>query len=113
MRIYKILTAEEHAALRRLAEIPGSAADIADGFVHLSTAEQLPGTLARHFAGQQGLRLLALEAEALGDALEWEPARGGDLFPHLYRALRLGDVLAEAELDTGPDGAPRLPDPLP
>jgi len=113
MRIYKVLTEEEHAALHRLTEIPGSAADIADGFVHLSTAAQLPGTLSRHFAGQDGLRLLALEAERLGEALEWEPARGGDLFPHLYRALRLADVAAEAALETGTDGTHRLPDPLP
>ncbi len=113
MRIYKVLTAEEHDALHRLTEIPGSPADIADGFVHFSTAEQLPGTLAKHFAGQEGLRLLVIESEGLGQALEWEPARGGDLFPHLYRALRLADVAAEAELALGADGVHRLPDPLP
>ncbi len=109
MRIYKVLTDDEHAELARLGEIPGAPVDIADGFVHLSTAEQLPETLAKHFAGQAGLWLLALEAEALGAALEWEPARGGALFPHLYRALRRSDVAEAEPLPLGPDGRHRLP----
>lgn len=73
-------------------ETPGAPIDVADGFVHFSTAEQTPETLARHFAGQRDLVLLACEAEAMGDALKWEVSRGGALFPHLYRPLRLSDV---------------------
>lgn len=112
MIIYKILTAAEYEDLCRLGEIPGSEADIADGFVHFSTAAQLPGTAAKHFAGQDGLWLLAVEAEGLGEALEWEPARGGALFPHLYRALRMDDVRSAARMELGPDGVPAVPDGL-
>jgi uncharacterized protein (DUF952 family) len=112
MVIYKILTGPEYEELLRLGEIPGSEADVADGFVHFSTAAQLPGTAEKHFAGQEGLWLLAVEAERLGDALEWEPARGGQLFPHLYRALRLSDVESAARMELGPDGVPAIPDGL-
>jgi len=110
MLIYKVLTEAEYADLERLGEIPGSAADIADGFVHLSTAEQLPGTLAKHFAGQGGLWLLSLESGDLGDALEWEPARDGALFPHLYAALRLSDVIEARPLMPDTDGRHPLPE---
>ncbi len=110
MLIYKILTAEQRDDLARLGETPGAPVDVADGFVHFSTAEQLAGTLAKHFAGQEGLWLLAVEAEGLGEALEWEPARGGALFPHLYRALRESDVVWQAPIALGPDGAHQIPD---
>lgn len=115
MLIYKVLTADLYAALRILGEIPGSPADIADGFVHFSTADQLGATLARHFAGQDGLWLLAVESEAetIAPALEWEPARGGALFPHLYGALRLADIVRAEALRLGPDGVHVLPGPLP
>jgi uncharacterized protein (DUF952 family) len=65
----------------------GSAVDIADGFIHFSTAAQVHETAARHFQGMTDLLLVAVEADDLGEALKWEPSRGGDLFPHLYAAL--------------------------
>ncbi|WP_354544379.1 DUF952 domain-containing protein [Roseovarius sp. MBR-78] len=92
MLIYKIFRGPEWAALRDTGETPGAPVDIADGFVHFSTAAQAAETAAKHFAGEDGLMLLAVEADTLGDALKWEPSRGGALFPHLYRALRLDDV---------------------
>ena len=92
MPVYKILRAGEWEALLTAGETPGAPVDLADGYVHLSTAAQLPETAARHFAGEDGLTLLALEEDALGDALRWEPSRGGALFPHLYAPLRLADV---------------------
>ncbi len=70
----------------------GSPADIRDGFIHFSTAAQLPGTLARHYAGMSDLLLVAVEAAALGEQLKWETSRGGDLFPHLYGPLPLSAV---------------------
>ncbi|GAB4307100.1 MAG: hypothetical protein Kow0058_19110 [Roseovarius sp.] len=93
MLILKILRAGEWQALRRNGATAGSAADLADGFIHLSTPEQAPATAAKHFAGEDGLMLVAVHADALGDALRWEPARGGALFPHLYRELRLRDIV--------------------
>lgn len=92
MLIFKIFRADEWAALRAKGETAGAPVDIADGFVHFSTADQAAETAAKHFAGEENLFLLGLEADQLGDALKWEPSRGGALFPHLYRALRLEDV---------------------
>ncbi len=93
MLIYKIFRASEWAELRTRGEIMGAPVDVADGFVHFSTAAQVHETAAKHFAGEDGLMLLAVEAGGLGEALKWEPSRGGALFPHLYRPLKLDDIL--------------------
>lgn len=104
MLVYKILRPEEWQPLRAQGETRGAPVDLADGYVHLSTAAQLPGTLARHFAGESGLIVLALDAAAIGPDLRWEPSRGGALFPHLYRPLRLTDVVWHAPVPLGPEG---------
>lgn len=93
MLIYKIFRADEWAALRDTGTTRGAPVDLADGYIHLSTADQAVETAAKHFAGAEGLVLCALDSDALGDALTWEVSRGDALFPHLYRALDLGDVL--------------------
>lgn len=93
MLIFKILKAPEWAELRDCGQTGGAPVDLADGFVHFSTADQALETAARHFAGADGLVLLALDADALGDALKWEVSRGGALFPHLFAPLRLADVI--------------------
>ncbi len=92
MLIFKILRTDEWQALRDQGETTGAPVDIADGYIHFSTAQQAPETAAKHFAGQDGLFLLAAQTDALGDALEWEVSRGDALFPHLYRTLTLADV---------------------
>lgn len=92
MLIYKIFRTDEWAALERDGQSAGAPVDLADGFVHFSTARQAAETAAKHFAGAEGLVLLACEADAMGEALKWEVSRGGALFPHLYRELRLSDV---------------------
>ncbi len=92
MLIYKIFRAPEWAELQAARSTRGARVDIADGYIHFSTAQQAPGTAAKHFAGQEGLILAAVDPTRLGDALKWEPSRGGALFPHLYRPLRLDEV---------------------
>ncbi len=107
MAIYKIFRADEWAQLVHDGETPGAPIDVTDGYVHLSTAEQLAKTLELHFAGETGLMILAVDDSPLGDALKWEPSRGGALFPHLYRPLRLSDVTwARAVAENGglPEG---------
>ncbi len=104
MLIYKIFRAPEWAALQAVGESPGAPIDISDGYVHFSTASQAAETAARHFAGEGDLVLLALDADRLGDALRWEPSRGGALFPHLYRTLRMDDVLWSRPLPLTPGG---------
>ena len=85
--IYKIMPAADWAAAKAAGAYTGSADDVRDGFIHFSTREQVAGTLARHFAGQQDLVLVTVDPEQLGTALVWEPSRGGALFPHLYDVL--------------------------
>ncbi len=98
MLIYKILRSAEWADLVTRGETPGAPIDVADGFVHFSTGVQAAETAAKHFAGEEGLMLLTLDADTLGPALKWEPSRGGALFPHFYAPLRLADVIALAPL---------------
>ena len=104
MLIFKILTAEQWESLEREGFTEGAPVDLADGYIHFSTAAQLRETAARHFAGQDGLVLAAVDADAVDDALKWEPSRGGDLFPHLYRSLFLADVLWAKPMPLGPSG---------
>ena len=93
MLIYKIFRAPEWDELNANGETAGAPIDLTDGFIHFSTAEQAAETAAKHFAGQDDLILAALDADALGEALKWEPSRGGALFPHLYRRLKRDEVL--------------------
>ena len=108
MLIYKIFRAPEWAELETRGETPGAPIDVADGHVHFSTAEQVSGTAARHFAGEDGLVLCAVRADGL-EGLTWETARGGALFPHLYRPLRREDVIWVRPMPLQ-DGAHTLPD---
>ncbi|QHQ34016.1 DUF952 domain-containing protein [Algicella marina] len=91
MLIYKIFRAGEWAAFQQDTETAGAPVDLADGFIHFSTAEQVQQTAAKHFAGEDDLMLVAFESEGM-DTLKWEPSRGGALFPHLYRRLMLSEV---------------------
>ena len=104
MLVYKIFRADEWAAFQAAGKTLGAPVDLADGFVHFSTATQAAETAAKHFAGEDDLVLLAMDAEALGEALTWEPSRGGALFPHLYRALHMDDVLWRRPLPLGAEG---------
>lgn len=102
--IYKIFQAGEMAAFVADGRTFGAPVDLADGFVHFSTASQAPETAAKHFADGEGLWLVACDPEALGPALRWEPSRGGALFPHLHRALERADVVWARPLPVGTEG---------
>ncbi|WP_413869334.1 DUF952 domain-containing protein [Albidovulum sp.] len=104
MLIYKIFRRPEWDVLRAAGETAGAPIDLADGFIHFSTAAQVAETAARHFAEESDLVLVACTAHALGPALRWEPSRGGALFPHLYRRLRLADVVWDKSLPLGATG---------
>lgn len=109
VRVYKICGAAEWAAAERTGRYSGSCDDRRDGFIHLSTAEQLAGTVEKHFRGCTDLVLVALDAARLGPALKWEASRGGAQFPHLYSFLDPSAALWVRPLETGADGIPRLP----
>ncbi len=96
--IYKLFRPSEWADLQATGTTPGAPIDVADGYVHFSTAEQVAETAEKYFSGLEGLVLLALDADPLGHDLRWEPSRGGALFPHLYRDLRLTDIAWQSVL---------------
>lgn len=106
---YKVLTGEQFAGLQETARFEGAPIDLEDGYIHMSTAEQVTETVDKHFAGQDGLHVAAVDLAGLGDAVKWEPSRGGALFPHLYSPLPLAAVLAHGPLERDDDGKVRLP----
>lgn len=108
-RVYKIVDAATWEAVRMSPAWLGSDLDRRDGFVHFSTAAQLPGTLAAHYAGRRDLVIAAFDVAAFGAALKWEPSRGGDLFPHLYAPLAPAAVHGVWRVDVAADGACTLP----
>ncbi len=107
--IYKILRKTEWEVAKKAARLDGSPADLADGYIHFSTHAQLEGTVARHFAGEEGLVVLAVDTEKLGPSLRWEASRGGLLFPHLYAALQLDQIEWAGSLSMSDDGAHIIP----
>jgi uncharacterized protein (DUF952 family) len=110
--IYKICPQPLWAEAEREGVFRGSPVDVGDGFIHFSTAAQLAGTAAKHFAGQVDLLLIMVDADSLGPALVWEPSRGraGDRFPHLYGELPLSAVERVEPLPLGSDGRHLLPE---
>ncbi len=111
--IYKIAPRGMFEQAMRDGVFAGAPIDLADGFIHFSTAAQVRETARRHFSGQADLVLAAIDAAALGPALRFEPSRGGDLFPHLYATLPAERVLWVAEMPIGPDGAHTFPAVIP
>ena len=104
MLVFKIFRRPEWDAFRAAGHTAGAPVDLADGYIHFSTAPQLAMTAAKHFADESDLVLVAVEANRLGDALKWEVSRGNALFPHLYRALQIDDVLWDKSLPLGATG---------
>ncbi len=138
--IYKLVTLQEWEAARAEGVFRGSEHDRLDGYIHLSTAAQLSETAEKHYSGITDLVLLAVDTEMLARlhashpsgeavaatslpggeergegraALRWEPARGGDLFPHLYANLPLAAVQDAIPIPLSDDGMPVIPSDLP
>ena len=108
--IYKICPASAWREAERQGVFRGSADDVRDGFIHFSTAAQVAETARKHFFGQTGLFLIAVDVDALGEALRWEPSRNDELFPHLYGELDLGAVTAILDLRARSDGYHDVPE---
>ena len=102
--IYKICPETLWRTAQKVGRFDGAPIDLADGYIHFSTTEQAEETAAKHFAGQNDLLLVAVNAGVLGDALKWEVSRGGALFPHLYAPLDLATVLWVKPLPLGGGG---------
>ncbi|HEY1560309.1 MAG TPA: DUF952 domain-containing protein [Caulobacteraceae bacterium] len=107
-RIYKILQRVVWKDALVKGRFEGAGVDLQDGFIHFSTASQAAETARRYFRGQSDLVVLEVESDALGEALNWEPSRGGDLFPHLYASLACDEVIAIHSAALDEEGVPRL-----
>jgi uncharacterized protein (DUF952 family) len=90
---FKVFTDDQWVQFLQTGVFAGSPIDIADGYIHLSTGEQLEGTLARHFSGQTGLVIAEIDLGCLETKVRWEPARNGDLFPHVYGKIDRAAVI--------------------
>lgn len=106
--IYKLIDAPAWDQAQARGTFEGSPVDLADGFIHFSAADQAQETARRHFRGVEGLVLLAVEAEALGAGLKWEPSRGGALFPHFYGPMPVSAVRWSRTLTLDADGVAEL-----
>jgi len=102
--VYKVMSEAELQQMQRDGVFHGSAADITDGYIHLSCGSQLAATLDKHFRGVVGLTVAAVDLSRLGDTVRWEPARGGELFPHIYGSLPAEAVVAVEALERTADG---------
>ena len=107
---YKLVDRAEWEAARAAGAYAGSAVDLADGYIHMSSAAQLAETARRHYAGRSDLLLVAVDLTVLGEALKWEASRGGDLFPHLFAALPVSAARQERGLSVDTDGIMRFDD---
>lgn len=107
--IYKIVSRTEWSDAELQGEFRGSPLDVADGFIHLSSAEQTVATAAKYFAGRDDLILVSVDAAALGDTLRWEASRDGDLFPHVYGMLPLQAVRSVDKLPLDANGNHEFP----
>jgi uncharacterized protein (DUF952 family) len=108
--VYKIVPTDLWQAAEKTGTFTGAMIDVQDGYIHLSTAAQSRRTAELYFAGQVALLLVAVDGDVLGDALVYEPSRGGDLFPHLYAPLQLADTLWVKPLPLGADGKHVFPE---
>jgi uncharacterized protein (DUF952 family) len=108
--IYKICSASAWREAERQGVYRGSADDARDGFIHLSLASQVAETARKHFAGERGLFLIEVDADALGERLRWERSRNDELFPHLYGELDLGAVIAVCDMPVRSDGTHDIPE---
>ena len=88
--IYKKCPAELWRQAEAAGQFTGAGIDIADGYIHFSSASQLVQTARLHFAGQEGLMLVAVDLAKID--VVWETSRGGQLFPHLYNSLPMAAV---------------------
>lgn len=108
--VYKLCDAAAWAVAVDCGLFVGSADDVRDGFIHLSTAAQVVETARRYFSNTIDLRLVAFDAASLGDDLRWEPSRGGALFPHLYAPLPTPKALWVKVIKLNADGMPIIPE---
>lgn len=101
---WKILSVADWKLMLAEGRYEGSPVDLADGYIHLSAADQLEATAAKHYAGQTDLMLVEVDLTVLADDVVWEPSRGGALFPHIYGVLPVSATRNPRPLSVSADG---------
>lgn len=104
--VFKVLPAALWQEAMCAGAFTGSADDLRDGYIHLSTEEQVSGTLAKYFRHANDLLIIAFASDDFGASLKWEPSRGGMLFPHVYGPVPVSLALWHRQLPLGADGVP-------
>lgn len=102
--IYKILRPSEWAEMQQNERFTGSVHDKRDGFIHMSTAAQLQGTLDKHYTEGEMIILAAVNLAEVQETVKWEVSRGGAEFPHIYGDLPLSAVKEYWPLSPDPKG---------
>lgn len=110
--VYKLVARADWQRAEAQGRFTGSPVDVADGFIHLSTASQVADTAAKHFAGVADLLLVSISTVDVAPWLRWEPSRGGALFPHVYADLPLSAVRSVTPVPLGADGRHAFPETL-
>jgi uncharacterized protein (DUF952 family) len=112
-QLYRVVPEQEWIIAESEGVYRGSAHDLGDGFIHLSAAHQVKGTLAAHYAGRTDLVLLTIDGDALLSSkdgkLLWEPSRDGEQFPHFYGVLPMNSVQASVRLVLDANGEHMVP----
>ena len=97
-RLHHLVAASEWAA----ATDPYRPASLAtEGFIHFSTAEQIPATSLRYYADVDDLLVLEVDPRAVTAEVRWEDLHGTGVFPHLYGELPLAAVVAAVPYRAG------------
>jgi uncharacterized protein (DUF952 family) len=78
----------------------------AEGFVHFSYRQQVARTANRFYADEDGLIVIEVDPESLADPVVDEDLYGaGELFPHVYGAIKPAAAVAEHPLPRAADGS--------
>ena len=103
--VYRLATATEWLVTDETGIAPTRPIDKQDGYIHLSTAEQVLDTANLHFADAPDLLALEIPLAPIAAMVKFEraPKRGED-FPHLYGVLRREHVSRVLRLMRSDDG---------
>ena len=104
--VYRLMEPDAFRAFQSSGRFRGSPADLRDGFIHFSRADQVPETARRHFRDHTRLVLVEVATAPLIDFMHWEQSRGGELFPHLHGVLNWESVRRTWDLERGENGFP-------
>ncbi len=86
--IYRIFKEKEFMNFKKNKKFVGNKLDIDSGFIHLSTYEQIEGTLTKYFEENNNIFISKFKVSDLQDSLKWEKSSDSEIFPHFYGILK-------------------------